>query len=503
MAKFKCALISVSDKTGLLPFVRQLVEDGTKVISTGGSARLIREADLDVVDVSEVTGFPEVMDGRVKTLHPRIHVPLLAREGNLEDQKLLDELNLMAIDLVVVNLYPFKDSLKKQLPDPDQIEQIDIGGPTLLRGAAKNHPRVMVLCDVNDYQRALDEPNSLELRRAMAAKVFRHVSEYDHLVGSYLSGEMEGEFVSITAQRVQALRYGENPQQQATWYRLQEKGLHEALRLQGKELSYNNILDIDSALSTLQDFDESCCVAVKHNSPCGLAVDKTFTLAVEKALKADPQSVFGGVIAVNRPVTAPEALLFKEVFLEAILAPSFSREALQLLEEKKNLRLLAWPDLNGLREGRKVRSVNGGLLIQDRDEVHNWGTDWEVRGGPLSPQTKDDLVFAWKVCAHLRSNAIAIAAQGQSLGLGMGQVNRVDAVDQAIQRWQHFHGAKREAVLASDAFFPFPDSVERAAKAGIKWIIQPGGSVKDELVFKRAEELGVGLVLTHRRHFLH
>jgi phosphoribosylaminoimidazolecarboxamide formyltransferase / IMP cyclohydrolase len=505
MAKFRRALISVSDKTGLIEFLRPLVKDGLSIVSTGGTAKLLKAEGFPVSEVEELTGFPEVMDGRVKTLHPRVYMPILGRLDMKEDQDLLKKEKLEPFDLVIVNLYPFENTLAKNAPLDEMIEVIDIGGPSLLRASAKNFKRVAVVCDPADYP-ALLESDKLtpERLRNLAAKAFFHVSSYDAMIGAYLNPNPEREY-SVGGALVQTLRYGENPHQRGLWYRQKGKtlGWNQAKILQGKELSYNNLLDLEAARNMVLEFSGPAAVAVKHNNPCGVSVDKNLTGAVKKSLAADPVSVFGGIIALNKPVDGESAGMLGEIFLECIVAPSFTQEALEIFKKKKNLRLLEWEGMTAEQKGWKFQQIQGGFLLQEPETISGWNPEWKVLGVSPSAETKADLITAWKVCAHLKSNAIAIAANGTTLGLGMGQVNRVDAVDQAILRMQKFHPKPGTAVLASDAFFPFPDSLEKIAAAGIKWVIQPGGSVKDADVFAAAEKLGVTLVLTGQRHFRH
>jgi phosphoribosylaminoimidazolecarboxamide formyltransferase/IMP cyclohydrolase len=506
MAKFKNALVSVSDKTGLIEFLKPLYEEGLRVVSTGGTAKALRDAGLEVYDVSEQTGFPEVMDGRVKTLHPNIHMPLLAREGHAHDARLLKEYGLEPFDLLVVNLYPFEQTLASQAGMEELIENIDIGGPSLLRGAAKNFDRVTVLVDPRDYGAILTaDEMTLPVRQRLAAKAFAHVSSYDAMISHALApGERFGNF-PLGGSLVQELRYGENPHQKASWYRRRgaHSGWHEAKILQGKELSYNNILDLESALGLVREFDGPSAVAVKHGNPCGAATADHLDKAVKLCVDSDPVSVFGGILALNQEVGPVAAETLSKIFLECIVAPRFSGEALDILSKKKNLRLLEWPGM-GLRDDFwKIQTIQGGFLVQQADKVIPWSGEWQVLGETPSPGLRADLSFAWAVCAHLKSNAIAIAADRQTLGLGMGQVNRVDAVALAIERMRQFHKEVRTPVLASDAFFPFPDSIERIFAAGIRWVIQPGGSIKDKDVIDKARELGVNLVLTGQRHFRH
>lgn len=500
--KFQYALVSVSDKTGLLEFIRPLVEQGLKVVSTGGTAEFLKKNNIDIIDISQWTNFPEVMGGRVKTLHPRVHMALLSREGNAEDIELLKKEGLNPFDLVVVNLYPFEDK--------PSVEMIDIGGPSMLRGSAKNFSRVTVVCDPADYPMILSENIGLEKRQALAAKVFTHVSSYDAMIARYLaaqSGAPDFPHWSLGAAEHQSLRYGENPHQPARWLRERGavSGWHQAKVLQGKELSFNNLLDLQSALETLREFPApAAVVAVKHNNPCGVAVAESVTEALQKSLSADPVSVFGGIVAINQKVEKADAEILSPLFLECIVAPAYSDEALAIFAKKKNLRILVWPEMMKHEEKEVARMIDGGVLLQTADQVtEKWSADWRIIGENPSDQIKADLLFAWKVCAHLKSNAIAVVAKEQSLGLGMGQVNRVDAVKHALERQKQFHPQATNCVLASDAFFPFPDSIEQIAQAGIRWVIQPGGSIKDEEVFQKAKELKVNLVLTGQRHFRH
>ncbi len=515
---FKNALVSVSDKTGLIDFLKPYVAAGMRVVSTGGTGAYLKEHGIPVVDVSEQTGFPEVMGGRVKTLHPRIHMALLARPEHQEDTLLLEEQGLNPFDLVIGNLYPFSEKLGEGLSEFNQIEFIDVGGPSFLRAAAKNFQTTTVVCDPRDYGWIAGKLNlSLDERRTLASKVYAHTAAYDKVVSDYLSGKKDaGSNFELKGSPVAQLRYGENPHQQATWYSqgsgmqdsCEDHGLHRAQVLQGKELSYNNLLDLSASVNVLRDlnsFGLTACVAVKHNNPCGVALDPKGEAAVERALQADPVSVFGGIVAVNKEVTGAMAKKLQTLFLECVVAPDFSAEAREIFSSKKNLRLLSWPQML-VREGHPlIRSLPGGFVVQTPDTVGEWGSSWQV----LTDQGLDDklrveLLFAWKVAAHLKSNSIAIVGEGQSLGLGMGQVNRVDAVDQAISRFQRFHsGFSGRAVLASDAFFPFSDSVERIAQAGISWVIQPGGALRDQEVLQKARELGVSMVLTGERHFAH
>lgn len=502
---FKNALVSVSDKAGLVEFLKPFVAKGLRVVSTGGTLKHLRENGIPALEVSEQTGFSEVMDGRVKTLHPRIHMALLARSENAEDRALLKKEGLEAFDLVVVNLYPFESARAKGIEGDELIEYIDIGGPSMLRSAAKSHERIAVVCDPRDYEWiAAKGELSLADRRKLAARVYAHTSQYDDLIAKTLSEEAERP-ATLVGRPVAELRYGENPHQKASWFRDPSAsfGLHEAEILHGKPLSYNNILDLDAATASVSDFDEPCAVAVKHNNPCGVGTDPSVAGAVQRAIEADPVSVFGGIIAVNRTVDLASAEAMAKIFLECIIAPDFAPDALERLKKKKDLRLLKWANVSKRREGREFRSVTGGFLVQDADRVAARSDEWKIVGEKPTPDLWRDLSLAWRVCARLKSNAIAIAEGGRTVGLGMGQVNRVEAVEHAISRMRQHHPGAKAPVLASDAFFPFPDSIERAAEAGIRWVIQPGGSIRDEDVIAKAKEKGVNLVLTGTRHFRH
>ncbi len=492
--KFKNALVSCSDKSGLLEFLKPF--EGLRIVSTGGTAKYLRQNGFEVVDVSEQTGFQEVMEGRVKTLHPLVHMGLLARAGI--DDSVLSDAGIEAFDLVVVNLYPFESALRSGKIGDELIEFIDVGGPSMLRAAAKNFNRVTVLCDPKDYDK-VDQLTPKEL----AAKVFRLTSSYDALIAESLSSEPQTPFV-YGAEKVLTLRYGENPHQKGVWYKKTgvDFGLHQAQILQGKELSYNNLLDLDSSTRALRDLKNPFgCVAVKHNSPCGAAAGENLFEACKKALAADPVSVFGGIVALSQKVDLKTAKLLSEIFLECVIAPDFDQDALDLFRTKKNLRILKWAQMANPFDEWRIKSISGGMVIQNSDRVHHG--DWQYWGETPSAQMTKELLFAWSICAHLKSNAIAITSELQTLGLGMGQVNRVDAVEQAILRYKKFHPEASTPVLASDAFFPFSDSIEKIADAGIRWVIQPGGSIKDDSVRAMAEQRGVSVVITGQRHFLH
>lgn len=503
MVKNRQVLVSVYNKDNLETLAKIFKSHEDLVYSTGGTAKKLRELGVEVKDISELTDFPEVMDGRVKTLHPNVHMGLLARKDHPEDLKTLKEFNVSMFDIVVGNLYDFASGVAKGLPESEQIELIDVGGPSFLRAAAKSYDRMDVICDPKDYE-LLDTETSLKQRQLLAAKVFKHTSYYDAQIGEWLSLDM-GKENTIAGEKVLDLRYGENPGQKAAWYKTQSQGLHEAEILQGKELSYNNILDLQSAIEALKEFSEPAVVSLKHTNPCGICEDKDLFVALENSLKGDPTSVFGGIIAINREVGKKEAQKLSEIFLECIVAPSFSAEALQIFGKKKNLRLLSWSGMMSYESKKYLsRSVLGGYLTQTPDKVSVDESAWTVHGQKTpSAEIMKSLKFAWKTCAHLKSNAIAIASGTRTVGLGMGQVSRIDALEQAFARKEKFHPNAKDLVLASDAFFPFSDSIEVAAKYGVKWIIQPGGSIKDEEVISKARELSVNMIFTGVRHFKH
>jgi phosphoribosylaminoimidazolecarboxamide formyltransferase/IMP cyclohydrolase len=508
------ALISVFDKTGVVEFAQKLTKLGFEIISTGGTHNLLEQSGVAVIGISEVTGFPEIMDGRVKTLHPAVHSGLLAVRDNKEHQEQMDKLNLQYIDLVAVNLYPFQETIAK--PDftyEDAIENIDIGGPTMLRSAAKNHAFVTVVVDANDYnevaeQMAANGDTELETRKRLAAKVFRHTASYDALISDYLSkktGEPLPERYTVTYEKVQDLRYGENPHQKAAFYRkpLAAAGnITTAEQLHGKELSYNNINDANAALQILKEFQEPAAVAVKHMNPCGVGIGDDVREAFEKAYAADPTSIFGGIVAVNGTIVKETAEILHEIFLEIIIAPDFTNEALDILMKKKNIRLLK---LGKSDENTKpesvITTVEGGMLIQDSDTHQLTGEDIKVatERQPTEEELKQ-LLFAWKVVKHVKSNAITLVRDNMTIGVGAGQMNRVGAAKIAIEQ----AGEKAKgSVMASDAFFPMGDTVQLAVEAGVTAIIQPGGSIKDDDSIKAANEHGIAMIFTGVRHFKH
>ncbi|SIS76142.1 bifunctional phosphoribosylaminoimidazolecarboxamide formyltransferase/IMP cyclohydrolase [Salimicrobium salexigens] len=508
----KRALLSVSNKQGLSDFAQELISLGYELISTGGTKRTIEEAGIEVRSISEITEFPEIMDGRVKTLHPAVHSGLLARRDNGEDMKQLQELGFGPIDLVAVNLYPFKETIAKEdVTEREAIENVDIGGPTMLRSAAKNFENVTVVTDPADYDEIVEGLKrgdlTYEFRRSLAAKVFRHTAHYDALITEYftgLSGEEAPETITKTYEHVQSLRYGENPHQSASFYRevKEDRGsLAYAEQLHGKELSYNNIQDANAALEVAAEFTNPAAVAVKHMNPCGVGTADDLSQAFAKAYEADPVSIFGGIVALNRKVNKDTAEQLSGIFLEIIMAPEYDEEAFGILAKKKNVRIIKVDPSITETTGEKLVSVRGGLLVQDKDEGKVAVTDLRtVTERAPTDKELEDLLLSWQVVKHVKSNAIVIAGEDRTLGVGAGQMNRVGAA--AIALGQAGEKA-RGAVMASDAFFPMPDTVETAAKAGIKAIIQPGGSKRDQDSIDACNEHGIAMVFTGMRHFKH
>ncbi len=525
------ALLSVSDKSGLVPFARALAERGWTLLSTGGTARTLREAGLEVVEVSEVTGHPEMMDGRVKTLHPAVHGGLLARRSHAVDMEEMRAQGYGTIDLVAVNLYPFRETVAKPgVGVEEAIENIDIGGPSMLRSAAKNHESVWVVADAADYDRvlaALDSPpaETLPLRRELAARVYAHTSAYDAAIAGYLEGLVRnGEVgaaepapgveafpaeLALSLEKVQDLRYGENPDQRAAFYAEAgaESGLPGMRQLHGKELSFNNLLDVDAAVLAVSAWageDLAACAIVKHTTPCGIAVGADAAEAYRKALSTDPTSAFGSVIAFNGEVTEEAAVLLRPNFVEAVVAPGFAPRALDLLREKKNLRLIELPAGRTGEDGSDFKRVRGGFVVQDRLSMRFPEDGWRVvTGREPTDEEWADLRFAWRAVATVKSNAILLARGGMALGIGAGQMSRVDSSRIAVLKALDNGFDLRGAALASDAFFPFRDGVDAAAEAGIRAVIQPGGSVRDEEVVAAANEHGMAMVFTGRRLFRH
>ncbi|WP_100489265.1 bifunctional phosphoribosylaminoimidazolecarboxamide formyltransferase/IMP cyclohydrolase [Sporolactobacillus pectinivorans] len=512
----KRALVSVSDKTGLIDFVKKLVDAGIEIISTGGTKRAIEAADLPVKSVSDVTGFPEILDGRVKTLHPAIHGGLLAVRDKKTHMDAIAEHDIQPIDFVIVNLYPFKETIAR--PDvayDEAVENIDIGGPSMLRSAAKNHKSVTVVCDPTDYDQvaeSLDENAEVpfELKQKLAAKVFRHTAAYDALIADYFTkqvGEAFPEKLTITYEKKQGLRYGENPHQMAAFYGEpieNESTIAAAKQLHGKELSYNNIRDADAALGIVKEFKEPAAVAVKHMNPCGIGTGKTVNEAYDKAYEADPVSIFGGIVALNREVDAELAEKLHGIFLEIIIAPSYSDEAIAILEKKKkNLRLLQVKMTDDAQDFIQYTSVRGGMLVQDLDTKGYEDIKDNLKVVTERKPTEEEmesLKFAWTIVKHVKSNAIALVNHGRMVGMGGGQTNRVGAAKIALEE----AGEKTKgAVLSSDAYFPMSDTVEVAAKAGITAIIQPGGSIRDQESIDMANKYNIAMVMTGMRHFKH
>ncbi len=504
------ALISVWDKTGVEAFARDLHQMGFTLISTGGTARVLEEAGLPVVAVSSLTGFPEILDGRVKTLHPTVFGGILARRHRESDRRTMEEHQLPDIRVVAVNLYPFARKAREGLAEEDLLEYIDIGGPTLVRAAAKNYRDVFVVVDPRDYPRVVEalrnngEENGMTLRRELALKAFVHTAVYDATIYTELYRRYHGdppEVLFPVYRRMATLRYGENPHQQGWAYESLGRGFFSTLQpLWGKALSFNNYVDLYAALALLDDLgeDRPAAVIVKHTNACGVARGDTVEEAYRRALEADPVSAFGGIVALNRPVDASLASRLNEHFLEIVAAPDFSQDAWGILTRKKNRRLVRFQF--PLPKGYDARVLGGDLLLQEGDDTLWDEAQLEVVSGEIPPELWRDLAFAFTVVKHVKSNAIVVARDEQTVGVGAGQMNRVQAVRLALAQ----AGEKaRGAVLASDAFFPFPDSVEEAAKAGIRAIIQPGGSVRDEEVIARARDLGVAMVLTRMRHFRH
>jgi phosphoribosylaminoimidazolecarboxamide formyltransferase / IMP cyclohydrolase len=516
------ALLSVSDKTGLIELASELVANGVELWSTGGTARALREAGLGVTDVSHVTGFPEIMDGRVKTLHPKIHGGLLGRAGI--DEQIMREHDIQAIDLVVVNLYPFAATVAKpNCSYDDAIENIDIGGPAMLRAAAKNHDRVAVVVAPADYAelRAAMKAGgtTLQQRRQLAAKTYAHCARYDGQVAEYLGAraaepeapEAFPPTLHLSLRRGEALRYGENPHQAAALYledTLPPASVAAASMLQGKTLSFNNLADADAALECVKQFDEPTCVIVKHANPCGVAVAATLTEAYERAYATDPVSAFGGIIAFNRPLDGDTArIIVERQFVEVVIAPGFHDLALAALASKPNVRVLATGTLPApmdLPPARDIKRIAGGLLVQDADRDRLRAHDLKVvsQRAP-SAQEFADLMFAWKLAMYVKSNAIVYARDGRSIGIGAGQMSRV--VSAEIAGWKAAQANLKVAgsAMASDAFFPFRDGIDAAAKAGIRAVIQPGGSMRDREVIEAADEHGMTMVFTGVRHFRH
>jgi phosphoribosylaminoimidazolecarboxamide formyltransferase/IMP cyclohydrolase len=512
------ALLSVSDKQGLVDLARGLRELDVEIVSTGGTARALAEADIEVRSIEDFTGFPEIMDGRVKTLHPRLYAGLLARRDDEAHLAAAAEQEIEQVDLVCVNLYPFEQTLARgDASDQEVIENIDIGGPTMIRAAAKNSGFAAVLVDPADYDSVLTELResdgrlSLVTRTRLAARAFACTARYDAAIAGWFeqrTGEGMPDSFSVAYEKVTDLRYGENPHQQAAYYKQVGAPTHllaGVQQLHGKELSFNNLLDLAAARELLEEFDPPACIIVKHNNPCGCAIGRSIQDAYEKAFACDPSSAYGGVIALNRRVDAACAEQLEKQFIEVLLAPGFEPDALTILQGKKNVRLLElphWPAPGTEAEGK---AVPGGLLLQSRDAVDETREQMHTMSARKpSEEEWGDMLFAWTVCRHVRSNAIVLAAGGATIGIGAGQMSRVDAVRIAVEKARQFRPELLAgAALASDAYFPFPDGPELALDAGVAAIIQPGGSVRDELTVEVVDAAAATMVATDRRHFRH
>lgn len=513
MVNKRKALISVSDKKGIVEFAMGLQRLGFEIISTGGTKKNLEQEGINVISISDITGFPEILEGRLKTLHPKVFGGLLGMRHNNMHIKQLTEQGIDFIDLIVVNLYPFKETISKQnVTWKEAIENIDIGGPSMLRAAAKNYQDVIVVVNPEDYKVVLEELKinndvDIEIRKKLAAKAFRHTAAYDSYIAQYMTMKLNEEFpekLTLTYEKVQSLRYGENPHQKASFYRqaLIKEGLPLAKQLHGKELSYNNIQDTNAAWEIVKEYrGQPTVVAVKHMNPCGIGVGETLAEAFKKAYEADPISIFGGIVATNQKIDKETAALLKEIFLEVIIAPKFSKEAIEILVTKKNIRLLELTDEKESKGIMKLTSVLGGILVQEEDKKQLKDEELiVVTKRQPSIEELQQLKFAWKAVKHVKSNAIVIAKDNQTIGIGAGQMNRVGAAKIAIEQ----AGIKAKgSVMASDAFFPMPDTVQEAAKAGIVAIIQPGGSVKDKDSISEADKHGIAMIFTSVRHFKH
>jgi phosphoribosylaminoimidazolecarboxamide formyltransferase / IMP cyclohydrolase len=512
----RLALLSVSNKSGLIDLARSLVEEFEfDIISSGGTASALKEAGIPVTKVAEYTGSPEILGGRVKTLHPRIHGGILARRDVAQDLADLTENKIRAIDLVVVNLYPFEQTIAKPgVTLADAIEQIDIGGPAMLRASAKNHAHLTVLCNPDQYNTYLAELRqngaeaSLEFRQKCALETFQHTANYDRAIANYLSSQSEPESklpqeFSVSGTELQTLRYGENPHQAATWYQsgTAPTGWTTSTILQGKELSYNNLVDLEAARRLIVEFPETPAAAIlKHTNPCGTALGSTISQAYQKAFDTDSVSAFGGIVALNRPIDAATATALTQTFLECIVAPGCEPEAEEIIKKKAKVRVLILPDLTR-GPAQTVKVIAGGLLVQESDNAVEETSKWRAvtQKQPTAGEL-EELLFAWKVAKHVKSNAIVVTRDRTTIGVGAGQMNRVGSVKLALEQ----AGEKSKgAILASDGFFPFDDSVKTAAQAGIIAIVQPGGSMRDKDSIAAANQLGITMVFTDIRHFLH
>ncbi len=513
------ALISVSDKTGIVEFARELEAQGVEIISTGGTYKKLKEEGVNAIEISELTGFPECLDGRVKTLHPVVHAGILAMRSNENHMKQLKDLNIDTIDFVVVNLYPFKQTiLKEGVTRAEAVENIDIGGPTMLRSAAKNYQDVSVITDPKDYEVVLKELKengkvSLETKFYLMQKVFEHTSNYDTMISKYIKEQRNDdsfpEELSLTYEKVQEMRYGENPHQKGCLYKEVGKckgSLTTAEQLNGKELSFNNINDTNGALELLKEFEEPTVVACKHGNPCGVGSSENIYDAWKKAFEADKTSIFGGIVVLNREVTKQIAEEMSKIFLEVIVAPSYEKEALEILKTKKNLRVLLLPDITVKQPANAydIKKINGGIIVQTIDSKLLDEYEVVTNRKPTDKEL-DDMLFTWKIVKYVKSNGIALGKNKQSIGIGPGQVNRIWATKQSVEHAEELieKGVTNGAVLASDAFFPFDDCVEEAHRAGITAIIQPGGSLRDQDSIDKCNEYGIAMIFTKMRHFRH
>ena len=501
----KQALISVSDKSNLLEFAQFLVEQDYKILSTGGTYKHLQDNGIEVTEVKDVTGFPEILDGRVKSLHPAIHGGIMARRSDEKHMATIAEHGINPIDIVIVNLYPFFEKMNTGLSEAEMIEFIDIGGPSMLRSSAKNFYDVTVVTDVNDYEVVMNEirengSTSIETRKLCAGKVFNLTSAYDAAISTYLLNEDFPQFLESSYEKVMDLRYGENPHQKAAYYvdKTKNGAMKDFEYLQGKELSFNNIRDMDLAYKVVSEFEETTCCAVKHSTPCGVAIGDSTLIAYEKAYECDPMSIFGGIIAFNREVDGKTAVELNKIFLEIVIAPSFTDEALEIFKQKKNLRIIKVK--NPVSDKVTYVKVDGGLIVQSSD--NQFSTDLKVvTNTQPTDRQMTDLVFAQKIVKWVKSNAIVVATNGQAYGIGGGQTNRIWAAQQAISRAKE--KVNEDLVLASDAFFPFRDVADFAAENGIKAIIQPGGSIKDQESIDACNEREIPMVFTGMRHFMH
>ncbi|PMP77044.1 MAG: bifunctional phosphoribosylaminoimidazolecarboxamide formyltransferase/inosine monophosphate cyclohydrolase [Sulfurihydrogenibium sp.] len=511
----KRALISVSDKTGIVEFAKELVNLGYQIVSSSGTAKHLKENGIEVLEVSQITGFPEILDGRVKTLHPKIHGGILAIRDNPQHLKQLNENDITPIDIVAINLYPFEETVKKGADLDEIIENIDIGGPAMVRAAAKNYKFVTIITDPNDYETVIKELKengdvSIDTRKLLSLKAFRHTALYDSIIATVLNEKfgINEDFpkeLTIPMRKKTNLRYGENPHQKASLYvNPIEEGLSVADSeiLQGKEMSYNNYLDVEASLLLVKEFENPACVIVKHNNPCGVAERDNLYEAYQLALQTDPKSAFGGIVAFNRQLDGKTAKALTELFLEVVVAPSFSEEALDILKTKKNLRVVKIKNFDKEIVGKDLKRLTGGYLVQDRDKGLYETLEVVTERKPTEKEL-EDLIFALKVVKHVKSNAVVIAKDRRSVGIGVGQTSRVDSLETAVKKAQEFSLPLEGSVLASEAFFPFRDSIDFAAKYGIKAVIQPGGSIRDNEVIQACNEHGIAMIFTKMRHFKH